>query len=289
MIRSEDLIHHFKSEIAKNKKVEWITDQINEVHKEQGIAIGEVANYSADMIFDSRFDFKEIKKSKKPYVLQHFKGWFIETENEVFDPDEFVMMDYRFPYPDQCSFIYILPLSKKQALIEYTFFSPELLEEKSYDELLKGYLDQFYPAINYQIKKTESGVIPMSSMDFQAENLSNYLKIGTAGGWVKASSGYSFKHAEKKSQLIAENLKNGNSAGKGLFKSRFKLYDRIFLNLLQHENELGNRVFQQMYRKNSIQDIFEFLDEESSPAKELRLINRFDHLPFIRALFREFF
>jgi lycopene beta-cyclase len=289
MIRSENFVAYFKQKLAGQPKVDWIKDEIIKLDVNKGQAHSKTQTYTAELIFDSRFDPAEVKETNAPTVLQHFKGWFIETEEELFDPDQFTMMDYRLSYEDQCAFTYILPFSKKTALVEYTFFSPELLKSQTYDLLLKKYIEEFLGISKYVIKETESGVIPMSSYRFDQFNTANYLRIGTAGGWVKASSGYSFKHAEKKSQKIAENLAKGKAANTGLSKARFKLYDRIFLNLLEEENHLGNEIFIQMYRKNNSRLIFRFLDEESNPFEELYLISRFRHAPFLRAVGREFF
>lgn len=289
MVKSVDFVTHFKEQLAGQQNVAWIKDKITHVDLNKRWAQSESQTYAAELIFDSRFEPREIKESNDPTVLQHFKGWFIEIEEELFDSDTFTMMDYRLKYEDKCAFTYILPFSKKSALIEYTFFSPEVLTSETYDVLLKRYIEEFLGIRNYVIKETESGVIPMSSYRFDQFNSENYLRIGTAGGWVKASSGYSFKHAENKSKKIAQNLAEGKAINKGLSKGRFRLYDRIFLNLLSEENHLGNEIFIQMYRKNNSRLIFRFLDEETNPFEELYLISRFRHAPFLRAVGREFF
>jgi len=289
MLRSVDFVNHFKSRIGSLKNVDWIADEITEIDRKEGIAKSHDQNYRAELIFDSRFDQKELEMTKAPMVLQHFKGWFIETESDYFNPEEFVMMDFRQPYGDLCSFTYVLPFSKRNALVEYTFFSPTVLKEEVYDTLISSYIQEFLSPSKYRIKESEAGVIPMSSYDFEKFNTHKYTRIGTAGGWVKASSGYSFKHAEKKSQIIAKNLAKGIRADQGLSAKRFKLYDRIFLNLLQKENHLGNGIFIQMYRKNKPQAIFKFLDEDTTLQEEFQLINRFKHTPFLRALGREIF
>ena len=42
---------------------------------------------------------------------------------------------------------------------------------------------------------------------FYKESTKNITKIGTAGGWVKPSTGYSFKSCEKYSLKILKNIK----------------------------------------------------------------------------------
>ena len=48
----------------------------------------------------------------------------------------------------------------------------------------------------------------MISYPFYQSNSNNLTKIGTAGGWIKSSSGYGFKNIEKKIQIIINNIKN---------------------------------------------------------------------------------
>lgn len=70
-------------------------------------------------------------------LQQHFKGWVIKTEEPVFNPEEFVMMDYRLREPETTSFTYILPYSKTEALVEFTYFSKEVVNDATYDKYLK--------------------------------------------------------------------------------------------------------------------------------------------------------
>lgn len=288
MIRSEELVAHFKELIKEHSNIEWIYDKVKAIDIENSLATSDSAQYHGELIFDSRFDPEELEANDHPQLLQHFKGWFIKTEKDQFDPGKFLMMDFRLPFSNLCSFTYILPFSHNEALVEYTFFSSSLLKEEKYDQLITAYLKEYFGTVSYQKIGEEKGVIPMTTYPFQKKNKENYHRIGTAGGWVKASSGYSFKHAEKKSAQLVKNIKAGKPLQHNLTKRRFKLYDRVFLNLLEEENELGNQLFQQMYRNNQASSIFRFLDEESSFIEELKLINRFDHAPFLRAFRREF-
>ncbi|MGW1514836.1 lycopene cyclase family protein [Streptomyces sp. NPDC002394] len=59
-------------------------------------------------------------------LLQHFKAWFLRSEHPAFAADTVDLMDFRTPQPPQgLSFGYVLPLSRHEALVEYTEFSRE--------------------------------------------------------------------------------------------------------------------------------------------------------------------
>ena len=78
-----------------------------------------------------------------------------------------------------------------------------------YEEYIKDYLNKYYGKSTYKLVKSEFGVIPMTTYPFHSDSTMNITKIGTAGGWVKPSTGYSFKNCEKYSEKILDNIKNG--------------------------------------------------------------------------------
>src|SRR5690606_37854629 len=129
--------------------------------------IGKTQNYSAKHIFDSRIP-KELYSQKNNFTLihQHCKGWFIETETPCFKPEAVTMMDFRFQYKNSTSFIYVLPFSETKALVEYTFFTPFLVEPKVYENALINYLENELNITHYQILETETGNIPMTDFPF---------------------------------------------------------------------------------------------------------------------------
>ena len=64
-------------------------------------------------------------------LLQHFKGWVIETGKPFFNPAEATMMDFRVHQQHGTTFAYVLPFSTTSALVEYTLFTKELLQPES--------------------------------------------------------------------------------------------------------------------------------------------------------------
>ncbi len=245
--------------------------------------------FEARHVFDSRIskDFYEDNSSVK--ILQHFKGWMIETEDAVFNPKEFVMMDYRFRLPGSTGFIYVLPFTENRAMVEFTLFTPELIDDKEYDKVLNKYLSSFKGLKEYTISETEFGIIPMSNYPFYRHSTDKITKIGTAGGWVKSSSGYSFRNGTKYSLKILEAVKRGDIKPKSYSLARFRFYDSIFLRVLYDNNDLGEELFAALYFKNKIQQIFRFLDEETTLWEELRIINHFPYRPFLAGLIRQVF
>lgn len=286
MLRSAELYKHCMAAIEKAPQFTVQKAEVTKVEAGRGKIVTGNGEYTARHIFDSRIAQDRRLERRSVKLLQHFEGWEIRTPEDVFDPEVFTMMDFRLKWAKDTSFTYVLPFDTKNALVEFTFFTRELIEKEGYEKMLKKYISDVLKIEEYEIVRKETGVIPMTSYPFHRHNSHRITKIGTAGGWVKASTGYSFRFAEKNSQKIVDNLKAHRSPDHGLRSRRGRFYDRLFLSVLYRQNRLGEELFDKMYGKNPIQRIFRFLDEESSFTDELRIIRSFPPFPFLMALFR---
>jgi lycopene beta-cyclase len=226
----------------------------------------------------------EANKSIK--ILQHFKGLVIKTERPKFETSAITMMDYRLKDGEQTTFTYVLPFSETEALVEFTYFTAETVPESTYDKYLEHYISEYLKIEDYQTLEIETGVIPMTNFPFESYSTKHLTKIGTAGGWVKGSTGYSFKLTEKKVTRIIENIKASRNPSEGLFRNKYKVYDKIFLKVLSEENEKGEWIFERFYTKNKVQTMFRFLDEESTFAEELSIMSSLFSWSFIKAFFK---
>ncbi len=289
MIKAKDYHQKLQDEIEESGDIEFITDEIQKIDPVTMKAKGLKKSYGATHFFDSRIDPSYLESKKHTTIFQHFKGWEVETEKPVFTPDSFTMMDYRIKYPDATAFTYILPFTEKKALVEYTFFSPFLTEDKVYDEMLQQYFEKILKTKDFQIKSTETGVIPMTDFPFDKSNTEQITKIGTGGGWVKPSTGYSFKNTEKRIGKIIENIKSGKLPGENLINNKFRKYDAIFLDVLAQNNQKGEEIFTKFYNKNSPQDIFRYLDEETSVSEDLKIMLSLYSFDFVTSFFRKTF
>ena len=287
-IRALDFYNYSKTKLQKNTQIEFIIDSVISVEEQDGIIVKTKANtYTATHIFDSRIPNDYFKNSKN-YInlVQHFKGYIIKTEKAVFNVNKMVMMDYRLKDGNQTTFTYVLPFSKNEALVEFTYFTENTVDETIYDAFIKTYIDEYLKIKTYSIIETEMGQIPMTTYPFKKHNTKGITKIGTGGGWVKGSSGYSFKNTEKKISIIIGNLKANRIPSNHLFKAKYKFYDKVFLKVLKDENHKGEWIFQQFYSKNSVQTMFRFLDEESTFFEELKIMWSLLSWSFIKAFFK---
>lgn len=286
MLRAIDFYAYAKKELAAAPNFTWQNDEVISIENGGPIHLtGKSGSYTAEHVFDSRIPTAFFQKNDNyTRLLQHFKGWYVRTPDDRFDPTCFTMMDYRLRWKDTTSFTYVLPLSSREALVEFTLFSPELLADGDYDTMLHQYFKEVLKIKDFEIVEEEQGVIPMSDFPFEKYSEGKHVRIGTGGGWVKPSSGYSFKYCERNAQRIVENLKAGRPADDGLFSKKFRFYDSIFLDVLSRQNDLGPALFEGMYFKNDIQKIFAFLDNETSIVEDVGIIAGFPKPPFLRSL-----
>lgn len=293
MIRSQRFFENTRAILQKHPNVVCLAETVSAIEQQPG---GLKVTTQSGSCFESQTVFSSIppQVQKKPdhfYLLQHFAGWFVETDRDVFNAEVPVLMDFSISQQNDCRFVYILPIDARKALVEYTIFSENLLEEEEYQAALRLYMEKFLPA-SYRITEYEKGLIPMYSEPFPKSRMPGVIQLGTSGNNTKASTGYTFQKVQKHSDAILRQLLSGKKPSEDSFDApaRFAWFDRVLLRVLAERKVPGRVVFESLFRKNPVQRVFRFLDEESNPAEEFLLMNtvpvRKFMLPGIRELMR---
>lgn len=287
-----DFYNFVFDEISKSQNITFLNEKVTDINElETHVFVGTEENrYTCNFLFNSIYTkaFAE-NQSKFPVLQQHFVGWFIKSENEVFNPEEATFMDFSVEQKGNTRFMYVLPTSKTEALVEYTLFSEKLLPIEEYENEIELYLQKL-GASQFEIIEKEQGSIPMTCFPFWKRNTKRVLNIGTAGGWTKASTGYTFKNSDKKSSELIEFLQKDNFEMKDFHKkSRFWFYDLLLLDILYRHNELGSSIFSSLFKKGNPKLIFKFLDEETTFPEDVKVILKCPKIPFLKALFRVIF
>lgn len=287
MIRGIDFYEYCLETISRHKNFDLVTGQVDAVFsKEQTGVIINGENIFADFVFNSILFEKPALSKNELWLLQHFKGWIIETENDIFDDNAATLMDFRMEQELGAAFCYVLPFNSKRALIEYTLFSESLPEEEEYEKNLRFYVEHILNIRSYKIIEKESGVIPMTNFNFSPSQ-KNIIHLGTAGGQTKGSSGYTFRFIQKHSEHIVNSLIGRNQPVERKDPGRFRFYDSVFLDVLNRQEIPGKKIFAALFQKNAADKVFKFLDNETSFAEELKIISSFPVLPFFKAGLRQ--
>ncbi|MDP5092756.1 MAG: lycopene cyclase family protein [Polaribacter sp.] len=291
MIRSKKIYDKIWNQLDQHPQITFLASNVLEIQQAESAAIvvTDAGSFSSTVVLNSVLFSNEYKlQSKYPVLQQHFVGFFIKTNEDCFNDDLATFMDFKIPQKGNTRFMYILPFSKNEALFEYTLFSEKLLPISEYEAAIELYLKE-NNITNYTITEKEQGSIPMTCYHFWENNSQNIIHIGTAGGWSKPSTGFTFKNTTKKTSQLIDHLKENKPLQSFHKINKFWFYDLLLLDILHEKNHLGATLFGQLFKRTSVEKILKFLDEETSFTEDLSIMLKMPPANFIRAIFKRIF
>jgi lycopene beta-cyclase len=284
-ISSEKFYSYFFSEhIPKYPGIQVISGLAKEViqaGENFSVVLESGETFFAKKIADSRFNQIDWKNHSGLY--QHFYGRFIRINAPFFDENKATLMDFSLGQKHEhfSCFHYILPFSATYALVETTVFSTKPYEIDHYKEIWDEYWKVKLGAIPYTLEKEEKGSIPMSDFAFQLSSAEGIIKIGTAAGQVKASTGYAFTRMHQDSK----NIVSGTSRNK---PSRFRFYDRLLISIIKTDTKRVPEVMEYLFNSVPIPKILTFLDENSTIYQEISIFYKLPSRLFLMHLWKSF-
>jgi lycopene beta-cyclase len=290
-IRGKDFYDFVLNRIGESDHIEFFNGNVIDFYEAGNHAVVKTsANaFTCNKIFNSIYkpDWAAAQQ-KFPVLRQHFIGWFVKTKELVFNPSLPTFMDFSVAQKGNTRFMYVLPFSETEALVEYTLFSRDLLPEIEYETAIAHYLAKL-GVTDYAINEKERGSIPMTSYPFWKRNSKHILNIGSAGGWTKASTGYTFKNTMKKSAALVKFMQSQTDMRQFHHTNRFWYYDLLLLDILSENNGRGHEIFSSLFKNGNPATILKFLDEETSLSEDLSVIWKCPKKLFVSALFNRFF
>ena len=286
MIQGVDF-YQYVSDFAKGfDNVEWVASKIltiDSINANSARVNWEGGSANAAYVFSS-INGDRIQSK----LWQHFKGIVVEFDNAVFDDTVARLMDFNVPQMDATAFMYLLPLTDKKALVEYTLFSPSILEESKYDTVLKAYMEEHYKGQTYQIQHSEIGAIPMTSKKLRS-NHGAIVSIGTMGDAVKASTGYAFQFIQKQIQQIVHQIKLNQALNPAVHHTRHQFYDAVLLYILENQKMAGDEIFARIFKKNTAATVFKFLSNTSTLIDDIKIMTSLPTQIFLPAAIKVLF
>jgi lycopene beta-cyclase len=225
---------------------------------------------TASWVFDSRPPRPAPRG--RTHLLQHFRGWFVRTPDDAFDPASAVLMDLRPPQPaNGVAFGYVLPLSPREALVEYTEFGREALTTPEYERALKDYCGLLGLG-DVEVTAAEQGVIPMTDARFRPRAGRRVFRVGTAGGATRPSTGYTFSGVRRQTAAVARALARGRAPVPPVpHRRRHLAMDAVMLRALDTGRVRGAEFFAGLFAANRLGDVLAFLDGGSRLPRELAM------------------
>ncbi|RYU80088.1 lycopene cyclase family protein [Hymenobacter persicinus] len=288
MIRGLDFYRFVRAALADNPQFTLVRATVEKLENtaDGAVAHTSAGRFTARYAFDSRPPVISPQPGRYRYQLQHFVGWEVETEQDVFDPTTVEFMDFRGPQQQEARFMYVLPFSSRRALVEYTLFSEQVLPQAEYEAALHDYLTTTLGVKSYQITAQEVGAIPMTDHPLPPRDGTHIINLGTRAGRAKPSTGYAFKRIQAHSaRLVAALAQTGapppDSTGD---QWQFRFFDTLLLDIMQRQGERTRDIFAELFARNPLERILDFLDEKTSALDNLRVMQSVTPWPFLRSI-----
>jgi lycopene beta-cyclase len=240
--------------------------------------------YTSRYVIDTRPVDQRHRETRHPDVhwLQHFLGWKVRTEQACFQSKQVTLMDFEGEKEAAeilgketedkkiegslpgIPFIYVLPFSSTEALVESTWFGPKVLEQRVYEQQLQKYLHKI-GAGGYEIKEQEHGVLPMSTLPTTMQPTRRIRLLGLTGGAARPSTGYAFLAIQRQAQRLADQLLKGEWENfPDYYSTQSRLLDTTFLRVLQENPQRGPKLLWRLFRYANSDALVRFLADTAS-------------------------
>lgn len=239
----------------------------------------------ARVVFDGRNSPRD--HVGRPYLAQHYLGQRIRTSRPVFTPDTLTLMDFDVTQRHGIAFVYLLPFSDTEALVEPTVFSRSPLDTEVYISWIRRYLLERYGIEDYQVLFQEKGIIPMSADGASPVQDGRIVPIGTAAGAVKGSTGYGFLAIQEWNRSVVDAVVRNRSGA--LKRPRTPLsdgMDRIFLSFLETHPGRAPDVFFDLFRRVPADRLVRFLSDRATARDVGAVVMSMPKAPFLQEALR---
>lgn len=236
---------------------------------------------------------KQVYDSRPPKIIenglrQHFLGWHIQTKRPIAETDIATLMDFRVDQSRGLHFIYALPFSDHQMLVESTLISRQIEPKDWYQQAIEGWLQNNNIEVE-QLLSEEIGVIPMDKL--QADHLQGPITdqpqiapIGAASGAVRRSSGYAFQHIQQQMRTLATGIASGDRQVPAPIANRLTTMDNIFNGVLLSRPDLAVSLYMRMANALNGDQFARFMLGQANAGDWLRVIAAMPKIPFLRQL-----
>ena len=249
--------------LALGTPIDRVVDEGSHVSLESGSR-----SFRADTVFDAR----ALVAGSAPSLVQSVRGWFVRVEEPSFDPLEATLMDFRVDQRDDLRFAYVLPFSSTTALIEHAAFSRSPVSRSNHEAALGTFLRTRRGLATWTIEREESGEIPMSATRRPVRISPNVFRIGTAGGAVRASSGFAFVRIQRWSDRIASAIVSGQPIPLAPSRPKFAALDRALLGIMRDHWSMAPEMYVSLFERAPTAALARFMNDASSVADDVRIV-----------------
>jgi lycopene beta-cyclase len=254
-----------------------------------------VETSSGSLLAREVFDSRPAVHQAAPLLVQRFAGWHVRAARPCFHPATVELMRFLpSDRPGRVRFLYLLPFSRREALVEMTYLDAPELPEPLAEAELKAWLEENVG--EWEVLYREQGALPMApagkptactpveeprASDRALDQHVHVHAIGARGGRLKPSSGYGFLRIQRHSRAIARALAEGRPVPLTAEPQRYSLMDAVFLRALKTAD--AAELFLAMFAGANPDALVRFLGEASPISESLRVAWSLPKLPMLRA------
>lgn len=217
---------------------------------------------------------------------QRFVGHWITADRPVFDTTTATLMDFTGQAASgPARFVYVLPVSPTEALVESTLFTPDAADPFDHEDHVAQYVERRWDLRpdEWRIVDSERGCIPMT--DAPVRPGTRWSAAEAVVGTTRPSSGYGFARSNRHSAVVAQHLAAGTPVPPFVDGWRTRFLDAVFLRFLRDRPEQAPEAFRRLFALPGPL-VVRFLTEHSTPADDVRIVLALQKPPFLAALVR---
>ena len=173
---------------------------------------------------------------------QKFVGHVIRTE-QPHGVERPIIMDATVPQLGGYRFVYCLPYSDTELLVEDTYYTDGAdMKSQEVDARIRDYIESQLNISSYEVARRETGILPITiaiKPDVYAP-----MSIGIRGGYYHAVTGYSFPDAAKVADKLAHQILSLVNGGQKITNRNLQLA----MQNMQREHYSSERFFRLLNR-----------------------------------------
>ena len=173
---------------------------------------------------------------------QKFVGHVIRTE-QPHGVERPIIMDATVPQLGGYRFVYCLPYSDTELLVEDTYYTDGAdMKSQEVDARIRDYIESQLNITSYEVARRETGILPITiaiKPDVYAP-----MSIGIKGGYYHAVTGYSFPDAAKVADKLAHQILSLVNGGQKITNRNLQLA----MQNMQREHYSAERFFRLLNR-----------------------------------------
>jgi lycopene beta-cyclase len=289
--RADSFYEQAQRDVARASHIHWLKETGVELVREQPGSIELVTSAGEQLRTKILFDSRPPALAHGDWV-QQFKGWEITSRQPCFDTQCLDLMAFE-PSAHGMHFIYCLPYSATQALVESTWIKRADGLDNGEPELREA-LAKRWACKDYKITFREQGALPLwpSRPASNANGNASVVRIGRAGGALRASTGYAFCASLHQSEKLAVSL-SAHVRSRGElqvwqapdFKSSALdvWMDEVLFRVLERDWRQAPRYFVDLFERVPADVLTRFLHGASSWQDRIAVMRALPPMPFLRA------